>query len=313
MIKKGLAVGIIALFFVSLVFPVTNSSPTLPIENNKIMEERFLVDREHNSENTPDEPIVLSSVLQGVKEMSHTQIGMSDGPMDSQWPVMSHDVQHTGRSPYNTATAPLVEKWRFPGNDWVYGSPVIDNEGTVYFGADGFFAIYPNGTAKWIVDDVFIDVFSAPAIDENGIIYVGLDDSPAYLIAFYPNGTEKWRFSSDYILSSPVIDKDGSIYFGEYHGNLIALYPNGTLKWSNPTIYSIYSSPAIGDDGTIYCTSWYNNVYAIYPNNGTVKWQFPTGGRMKANPSIADDGTIYVCSWDDYLYALYPNGTMKCG
>ena len=284
------------------------------IENKEISlntGERFLVDREHNLENAPDEHTVFQSVPTNIKDLIQTQIGTRSDPMDSQWPVASHDVQHTGRSPYSTATAPLVEKWRFPGNGWMYGSPVIDNEGTVYFGSDGFFAIYPNGTAKWIVDDVFIDVFSAPAIDENGIIYVGLEDSPAYLIAFYPNGTEKWRFSSDYILSSPVIDKDGSIYFGEYHGNLIALYPNGTLKWSNPTIYSVYSSPAIGDDGTIYCTSWYGNVYALYPDNGTVKWQFSTGGKMKANPSIADDGTIYISSWDDYLYALYPNGTMK--
>jgi hypothetical protein len=155
------------------------------------MDERFLVDREHNSENAPAEPTVFQSASNGIKDLTKTQVGAIDGPMDSQWPVASHDVYHTGRSPYSTAGAPLVEKWRFPGNGWVYGAPVIDNEGTVYFGADSFFAIYSNGTAKWIVNDVFIDVFSAPAIDENGVIYVGLDDSPAYLIAFYPNGTEK--------------------------------------------------------------------------------------------------------------------------
>lgn len=287
-------------------------------ENKKIsfnLNERFLVDREHNSVNAPDEPIVFptaSRSLIDLRDLTKTQIMTGCGPMDLQWPVMSHDVRHTGRSSYNTASAPLVEKWRFPGKGWVYASPVIDKEGTVYFGADGFFAINPNGTAKWIVDDTFIYVFSAPAIDENGIIYVGLDDSPAYLIAFYPNGTEKWRYSSDYIFSSPVIDTAGIIYFGEYNGNLRALYPNGTLKWSTPNIYSVFSSPAIGEDGTIYCTSWSGGyVYAIYPNNGTVKWRFPVGGQMKANPSIAEDGTIYVSSWDDYLYALYPNGTMK--
>ena len=313
MMKKGMAVGIIALFFVSLVFPVTNSSPQIHTDKNRIMDERFLVDREHNSKNACDEPTVFQSASNGINDLTKTQVGAIGGPMDSQWPVMSHDVRHTGRSPYNTATAPLVEKWRFPGKDWVFCSPVIDNEGTVYFGADSFFAINLNGSAKWIVNDTFIDVFSAPAIDKNGIIYVGLDDYPAYLIAFYPNGTEKWRYSSDLIFSSPVIDTEGIIYFGESGGDLHALYPNGTLKWSTSNIYSVYSSPAIGDDGTIYCTSWSGGkVYAIYPNNGTIKWQFSTGGQMKANPSIADDGAIYVSSWDDYLYALYPNnGTMK--
>jgi outer membrane protein assembly factor BamB len=235
---------------------------------------------------------------------------INDDPMESQWPVMAHDTHHTGLCPYNTAENPLVEKWRFPGDGWVYSSPVIDWNGTIYFGASKFFAVYSNGTLKWKTKD-WMWIESAPAIDDNGIIYVGTADSPNFLYAFYPNGTVKWKYPSDNICSSPIINNDGIIYFGEDNGNLIALYPNGTLKWSSPNIYSVYSSPAIGDDGIIYCTSWYGPVYALYPDNGTVKWQFPTGGNIKANPSIADDGTIYVSSWDDYLYALYPNGTMK--
>ena len=289
------------------------------IENKKYplnMNERFLIDRDHNSENVPDEPTVFQSAsnsLKDLKDLTKTRIEMRGSPMDSQWPVASHDVQHTGRSPYSTASTPFVEKWRFPGNDWIYGSPVIDNEGTVYFGADDLFAVYSNGSLKWKVDN-HMDVHSAPAIDENGIIYAGtVYDYPNRLYAFYSNGTVKWSYvTGNHIFSSPVIGEDGTIYFGDNNGNLNALYPNGTLKWITPNIYSVYSSPAIGDDGTIYCTSWYGKVYALYPDNGTVKWQFSTGGQMKANPSIADDGTIYVSSWDDYLYALYPgNGTMK--
>jgi len=309
MIRKWLAVGIILLFFVSLVFPVTNSSPTIQTDNNKIMEERFLVDREHNSENAPDKPTVFQSTS---KDLTKTEVEIISGPMDSQWSVMSHDVQHTGRSPYSTAASPLVEKWRFPADGWIYGSPVIDENGSIYFSGYSFFAIDLNGTLKW--NNIgFIQIFSAPAISDDGIIYAGtFSVSPNRLYAFYPNGTAKWSYLTDNIFSSPVINTNGTIYFGEYNGNLRALNPNGTLKWSAPNIYSVFSSPAIGDDGTIYCTSWSGGyVHAIYPNNGTVKWQFYAGGQMKANPSIADDGTIYVSSWDDYLYALYPNGTMK--
>jgi len=310
LLKKGLVINIVLLFFVSLIFPVTNGFHTIQTNKNKIIEERFLFDREHNSKNNPDIPTIFASALHDVKEVSNTQIGMSSGPIDSQWPVASHDVRHTGRSPYSTATAPLVEKWRFPGDGWVYGSPVIDKNGTIYFGASRFFSIYSNGTFKWKTHEMMW-VQLAPAIDENGIIYVGTADYPNFLYAFYPNGTVKWKYPTDNIFSSPVINDDGTIYFGEDNGNLIALYPNGTLKWNAPNIYSVYSSPAIGNDGIIYCTSWNGNIYALYPNNGTVKWQFSTGGRIKANPSIANDGTIYISSWDDYLYALYPNGIMK--
>jgi outer membrane protein assembly factor BamB len=302
---------VVEIIIISLFFSITSSVNS--IENKKSslrMNERFLIDRDHNSENTPDEPTVFPFASSGIKDLIQTQIGSKGGPMDSPWPVASHDVQHTGRSPYNTAATPFVEKWRFPGNGWMYGSPVIDNEGTIYFGASKFFAVISNGTFKWKSKD-WLWIQSAPAIDETGTIYAGTADSPNFLYAFYPNGTVKWKYPTDNIFSSPVIGDDGAIYFGESNGNLIALYPNGTLKWSTTNIYSVYSSPAIGEDGTIYCTSWYGSVFALYPNNGTVKWQFPTGGRMKANPSIADDGTIYVSSWDDYLYALYPNGTMK--
>ncbi|MCX6663906.1 MAG: PQQ-binding-like beta-propeller repeat protein [Euryarchaeota archaeon] len=312
MIRKGMAVGIIALFFVSLVFPVTNSSPPIHTDKNRTMDERFLVDSEHNSKNDPDEPTVFRSSPNGIKDLTKNQVEAIGGPMDSQWPVMSHDVQHTGRSPYSTAAVPFVEKWRFPADGWIWTSPVIDENGVIYFSGYSFFAIDSNGTLKW--NNIgYIDVESAPAIGDDGIIYAGTAfASPNHLIAFYPNGTAKWSYPTDNIFSSPVIGEDGVIYFGEYNGNLRALYPNGTLKWSNPNIYSVYSSPAIGDDGTIYCTSWSGgSVYAIYPDNGTIKWQFSTGGHTKANPSIADDGTIYVSSWDDYLYALYPNGTMK--
>jgi hypothetical protein len=51
LIRKGLVLGIVFLFFVSLVFPVTNSFSMIHTDKNKIIDEKFLVDREHNSEN----------------------------------------------------------------------------------------------------------------------------------------------------------------------------------------------------------------------------------------------------------------------
>ncbi|MBE3135787.1 MAG: PQQ-binding-like beta-propeller repeat protein [Thermoplasmata archaeon] len=306
------AVGILFLLCFSLIFPVTNSSDAISDDTNRSKDERFLYDREHNSENIPDEPTVFPFASSGIKDLIQTQIGINYGSRDSPWPVASHDVQHTGRSPYIIAGAPLVEKWRFPTDGWIFGAPVIDRNGTIYFSGYHFYAIDSNGTLIW-KQSGYIDVHGAPAIDENGIIYAGTAYATTNrLYAFYPNGSVKWSYvTGNHIFSSPVIGDDGTIYFGDNNGNLNALYPNGTLKWITANIYSVYSSPAIADDGAIYCTSWYGSVFALYPNNGTVKWQFPTGGRMKANPSIADDGTIYVSSWDDYLYALYPNGTMK--
>jgi outer membrane protein assembly factor BamB len=246
--------------------------------------------------------------------------GLSNGPMDSAWPMKCHDIYHTGRSPYSTANNPGIEKWRFEC-DWMRDTPIISDDGTIYVGG-GYndipwylIAINPNGTLKWRFKTDGLILGSSPAINENGTIYVGSWDS--YLYAIFPNGTLKWKFSTNgaNIFSSPAIDEDGIIYFGDlgdfgYNSKIYAVNPNGTEKWHYTINNRIYSDPCIGDDGTIYIGSDDTYLYAMNPD-GTLKWRFKTGDVIKAPPSIADDSTIYIGSYDDYLYALYPNGTMK--
>ena len=240
-----------------------------------------------------------------------------DGPMDSAWPMKCHDLHHTGRSPYSTASNPDgVEKWRFVTAGGVDGSPVIGDDGVIYFGdksyTENFYAVYPNGTLKWSNDVIEGWILSAPAIDEDGTLYVSSYD--CYLYALNSDGSLKWKFhSGDSITSSPAIGYDGTIYFGNmenYDGRIYAINPNGTEKWHYDTGDRIASDPAIGDDGTIYIGSADGYLYAMNPN-GTLKWRFETGDQVKSHPSIADDGTIYVGSFDGNTYAINPDGSEK--
>jgi outer membrane protein assembly factor BamB len=240
------------------------------------------------------------------------------GPLDSPWPMVSHDVYHTGRSPYNTTQAPEgVEIWRFYSSDSFDGGAVIDKEGILYFGGFDwyFYALYPNGTVKWKTYLTNAQVDSTPAIDENGILYIGTKWGwPNYFFAVYSNnGTIKWRFQVyQDILSSPAIGDDGTIYFGTWDNWFFAFNPDGTMKWEYKTGDIITGSPALGPDGTVYIGSHDSHLYAFNPENGTVKWSFPAGGWVRVSPCIGDDGTVYCVSFDNYLYAIYPNnGTMK--
>lgn len=279
MINKSLAVGIVFLFIVSSTIPM-----------------------------------VLGNDVES--EIQTQATALSDGPMDSVWPMKSHDNRHTGRSPCNTAENQLVEKWRFYLDDCVSGGPVIDKDGIIYFGSEGlgqnFFALYPNGDLKWkFSTNGFIT--STPAIAEDGTIYIG--DWTWYFHAINPDGTEKWTYYVDAtVTSSPAIADDGAIYFGTMGGGskyrIWAINPNGTKKWDYTVGDVITSDPAIGDDGTVYIGSQDSYLYAMYPN-GTLRWRFKTERRIMGHPSIADDGTIYVGSYDNYLYALYPNGTLN--
>jgi len=261
--------------------------------------------------------LVSPSVMRvtSFQEMSEKPSESIEGPMDSPWPMYCHDTRHTGRSPYSTANIWGDETWKFETDHHVRGSPLIDDEGTIYIGSQEFISIYQNGSLKWSYDNEG-DIESAAAIGENDVIYIGTiwcSIVPNHLLAIYTNnGTVKWKFEVDHwIYSSPVIGNDGTIYFGCADNFIYALYPDGSLRWKYETDAMVLSSPAIGEDGTIYCGSHDHYLYALYPNNGTLKWRFPTEHWVRTSPCIGDDGTIYCVSLDEHLYAINPDGTFK--
>jgi len=232
-------------------------------------------------------------------------------PKDTPWPMKCHDNRHTGLSPYSPLENNGAELWRFKMKP-VEGGPVIDNDGTIYFGDRwaNFYALNTDGQLKWKFDDFNLggSITSAPSIGEDGTIYVGSWDH--FFYALNPDGTLKWRVEIGTTSSCPAIGDDGTIYTGTMGNKIYAIYPNGTVKWEYTTGYKITSDPAIADDGTIYIGSGDTYLYAMNPD-GTVKWQFKTDHYIKGPPSINDDGTIYFGSYDGYLYALFPSGSLK--
>ena len=265
---------------------------------------------------TSTEPTYL---IEKTMEKKEQQKLNSSGLMDSAWPMYCNGVRHTGQSPFKTDNITGIEVWRFKqeSNGYIEGSPVIDKNGTIYFGGFMYFyAVNPNGTEKWKVR-IYYTSESALAIDEFGVCYFGVSTDSTRFYAINPNGTIRWFIHIGDILSSPAIGKDGTIYVGAQdgwdppHGSIYAIYPDGNIKWRFQTNQVVYSSPAIGADGTVYCGCHDQNLYALNPDNGSVKWSFHTGDWVRVSPSIADDGTIYIVSLDSYLYAINPNGTMK--
>ncbi len=313
-----MSVGIILLFFVSIVAPLAfGFNGKTSDRNTSLFENADVFNCYHKPDSFNPPSLIFTEEKTQDEQATNTEASMDGGGlMNSSWPMYCHDTHHTGRSPYNTTgNPPGVMKWSFKNNKIgaLYGSLIIDNNGIIYFGGLDFFALYPNGTLKWQYP---INGWSesCPTIDDNGTIIVATAyGDPNYIYAIYPNGTIKWRYwigGATDILSSPVIGSDGTIYFG-CGQSIVALFSNGTLRWQHSTNHLVYSSPAIGDDGTVYCGCHDTCLYALYPNNGTEKWKFHTGDWIRVSPCIADDGTIYCVSLDGYLYAIHENGTMK--
>ncbi|MGA1874463.1 MAG: PQQ-binding-like beta-propeller repeat protein [bacterium] len=195
------------------------------------------------------------------------------GLADSPWPCKGHDARRTGQSHYVGAQTNAL-KWSFQTEGSILSSPVIGEDGTIYFGSDdgSVYALTPAGTLKWKYqlfsecefhktqqEDKF---FSPPCVGANGTIYIGSSDGNFYNLK--PDGTLKWSYQmEDTISSSPVIGTDGTVYFGSEEGNIYALGPDGSLKWNYQTDTLPFSLPwpkpapvcnpslAINIDGTL--------------------------------------------------------------
>ncbi len=133
--------------------------------------------------------------------------------------------------------------------------------------------------------------------------------------------------------SSAAIGADGTIYIGNFPGNLFALRDPGSgsslemvWRFHPPGASSFHATPAIGRDGTIYIgfstggasPDARGTLYALRaPTSGRdaqVVWSVdfgPQSGRQTSSPTLGPDGTIYVPSGGGKLHAIAPDGKVK--
>jgi outer membrane protein assembly factor BamB len=241
------------------------------------------------------------------------QISDQESDQDSPWPMLGHDPQHTGRSPYDTSKNKGWIEWKFETEPILMSSPVIDKDGTIYVGGHEFlYAINPDGTLKWVFETrVGTEgwIRCTPAIGKDGTIYVG--DSRGGFYAVDRNGKEKWSLiiEGDPWISDIVIGEDGTIYFGGTDGYLYSITPEGILKWK-VKVGDFAFSPAIDHNGIIYIGTYDGHFTAVYPS-GEIKWSHVLKGPVREEIAISEDGTIYVGTSSGYLYAFYGNGSIK--
>jgi outer membrane protein assembly factor BamB len=224
---------------------------------------------------------------------------------DSSWPMYHGGIKHGGLSSVDTSHVDGTVLWTFETGGGIESSPTIGSDGTIYVGShdNKLYAINPDGTKKWE-------------------FYVG---EPVHHGEF-----DVWKG----ILSTPAVDKDGTIYFSSLSDYFFALNPDGTEKWKYklPFTADTWSSPAIANDGTIYTGSArrydeneegesdkdLGEMFAFNPD-GTLKWHFALfNADMSASPAIAEDGTVYSSTYnmvgnvqDGWIVAVNPDGTEK--
>jgi len=234
---------------------------------------------------------------------------------NTDWPMIKHDPQFTGRSPNKGPQTPTVVLTK----DMEYGifsGPVIGVEGNLYFGsyyvyADNFYSYTSDGDFNWQYETgTGRATQSGILIDSNNTIYFGSRDSCLY--ALNPNGTFKWKYKTSAPIFQEVflnIDLLGNVYVTNSNGKLYSIKPNGTLNWSVSYENGFGSgSPVFSPDGnTIYIAGRDSNLFALNLD-GSIKWKFSCGEIMRA-PMVDSDGNIYA-SASTYLFAINPSGNL---
>lgn len=181
-------------------------------------------------------------------------------------------------------------------------------DGTVYAGADGLYALAPDGKLKWKFSPSVTHCASTPAVGPDGTIYVGCQDDALYAVG--PDGLLRWSFrTGDDVDSSPAVSPDGIVYVGSDDHKLYALGPGGALRWAITTGGPVHSSPALAADGTVYVGSFDGALYAVRAG-GVVAWSFRSADRIVSSPVVDAAGNVLFGSEDDRVYAVAPDGKL---
>ena len=241
---------------------------------------------------------------------------------NSDWPMIKHDPQFTGRSPYKGPQSPTII-WTVDMKDGIFSGPIIGVDDNLYFGSyfqdpllqgvsDYFYCYSPEGNFKWVYKlGTSRPPQSGILIDSSNTIYFGSLDKNFY--AINPDGTLKWKYETSNLiveLAMPNIDKEGRIYITNYLGELYAFNPDGTLNWSVKYENGFFqNSPVFSPDGnTIYIAGRDSNIFALNLDS-TLKWKFSVTATDKA-PLVDSNGYIYFDSGYN-LYCLLPDGSVR--
>jgi outer membrane protein assembly factor BamB len=240
---------------------------------------------------------------------------------DSPWPMMSHDPQATGRSPYvGPKTANVV--WTMDMPYGIFSGPALGEEGTIYFGTNSwlsgetnyFYAAYPSGTLMWTF-------YTGETLATNAGFLVGSDSTVyfgsqgGFLYAVDLGGTLKWKYSVGSNIYQAVMNTDleGNIYFSSTNGYLHSVDRNGELNWKTNLSNNLRAqSTVISPDGmTIYIAGRDSNFFALNLD-GSIKWIYLTK-EIRSVSLIDNEGNIYITpkGYPAEVHCIMPNGELN--
>ena len=226
------------------------------------------------------------------------------------WPMVHHDLRHTGTSISSAPNANTI-LWTYTTGGAIYSSPAVA-DGKIFFGSwdRNVYALDATTGAKIWNYTTGSFISSSPAV-AYGKVYIGSQDGKMYALN-ENTGTLNWSFSTiwgTFIDSSPAV-ADGVVYFGsEYDDDKVYALnaSNGALLWIALSHQgSWHSSPAVAD-GMVFIGSWryFNSaVYAVNQATGALIRTYPTNEWDGISTPTVVNGRIFVGGNSGILYVF---------
>lgn len=129
--------------------------------------------------------------------------------------------------------------WTFDAGAEIGTSPASYGELLLFGAANGkFHALNSEGKSQWVYD-AGVPIFGSPVVDESGTVYFGSQDGIMTALDAR-TGKEKWRNrEAFYSIESKPLLHDGKLYVGAWDG-LVYCYDvnDGEVLWKKPSTYN---------------------------------------------------------------------------
>lgn len=110
------------------------------------------------------------------------------------------------------------------------------------------------------------------------------------------------------IISSPTVDKYGTIYVGTDGEGLVALWPDGGTRWSYAaSTGAVRAGGTIVADDSIISADSSGNIVSL-DRDGNVNWSTNVSYAVSDAPLVGPDGTLYFGDQNGKFYALHSDG-----
>ena len=163
-------------------------------------------------------------------------------------------------------------RWRFRAGDDIDSSPVVGDDGAIFFGSDDrrVHALEPDGSERFSVDVGGYVRAPVALTHDGGIVVAVMGPRPRVVSLDARTGEVRFSFSLPAtespemgVLSGPLVDGEGAIYFGGHDDFIYSLSRTGALRWAFHVEGDVDAPPMLDADGTLYVGCDDGRLYAL--------------------------------------------------